>query len=106
MSETTEIQYNLTLNTEMTYNELRKLEIILMRCLSYASRLTGDENLKRGIQVLQQAITTLRTLQLTMRAVQMASGPIGWAYAATSLVGVGFSGYSMYETIVGVSSGS
>jgi hypothetical protein len=106
MSEANEIQYNLVVNTELSYNEVRKLEIILMRCLSYASRLTGSEDLKKGIQVLQTAITTLRTLQIAMRAVQLASGPIGWAYAATSVIAVGFSGYSMYETIVGSSSGA
>jgi len=105
MSAENEIQYSLTVNTELTYNQVRRLEIVLMRCLSYAEQLTGDPNLKRGIQIMQQAITTLRTLQIAMRAVQMASGPIGWAYAGTTIIAAGLSGVSMYESIVGTSSG-
>jgi hypothetical protein len=102
MSEQTEIQYNLVVNSEMTNSELRKLEIVLVRCLNYASMLTGDPNLKKGIRIMEQAIVTLRSLQIALRAVQMASGPIGWAYAATTIAAAGFSGYGIYESMVGV----
>ena len=95
----TEIQYNLSVSTELTYNEFRKLEIVLVRCLNFASRLTGDENLKKGIQVIEKTIMTLRTLQMAIRAVQAASGPIGWAYAATTVVATGF---AMYDLTTGV----
>lgn len=103
MSVQEEIQYNLTVNTELAYNEVRKLEVVLMRVLSYIERLTGGHpELAKFINIIQSAITALRTLQMAIRAVELASGPIGWAYAATSVIAVGFSGYSIYETMRGV----
>lgn len=102
-SENNEIQYSLSLNTDLTYSEVRKLETVLMRVLSYIERLTGDNpSLVKLINTIQSAITALRTLQSAIRAVEVASGPIGWAFAATSVVTAGFSGYSIYESITGV----
>ena len=93
-----EIQYSLTVNTELTYNEFRKLETVLFRVLSYIERMTGgNPELTRFINTIQATITALRTLQLAMRALQAASGPIGWAYAATSFIAVGFAGVSMLD---------
>ena len=98
MSLNEEIQYTLTVNTEMSYNNLRKLETVLMRVFNYIERFTGgDPNITKLINTVQAAIVALRTLQMAMRAVQMASGPIGWAYAATSMVAVGFAGVSMLD---------
>jgi hypothetical protein len=98
MSLTEEIQYSLTINTEVSYNNLRKLETVLMRVFSYIEKLSGgDPNLSKLINTIQAAIVALRTLQLAMRAVQAASGPIGWAYAATSFAAVGFAGLSMLD---------
>ena len=85
------IQYSLAVNTEMAYSDVRKLEIVIMRCLEYAQRLTGDENLKNGIQTIQQAITALRSLQIAIRQLEIASGPLGWALALTSAVAAGAS---------------
>lgn len=84
MSEENTIQWTLAVNTEMTYSEIRKLEITLIRTLAYAQQLTGDPNLKKGIQTIQSAVIALKTLQQTIRAVELASGPIGWAYAAVT----------------------
>lgn len=96
MSE--EIQYSLTVNTEVTYSEIRKLETVLMRVLNYIEKLTGgNPQLAKLINTVQAAIVALRTLQIAMKALQMASGPIGWAYAATSFVAVGFAGVSMLD---------
>lgn len=99
----TEIQYSLTVNTEIAYNDIRKLEIVLMRCLSFASRLTGDENLKNSLRIIEKAIMTLRTLQITIKATQLAMagsmGPLGWAYAATSMA---TSGFALYDMTTGV----
>ena len=89
MSET-EIQYNLTVTTELAYSEIRKLEITAMRVLGYIRRLTGDERLDAAITKIQQAIMAIRAMQMAMRALEMASGPIGWAFAATSIVGAAF----------------
>jgi len=100
MSE--EIQFNLTVSTELTYTEIRKLEIVLMRVLGYMEQLTGDRNLQKAINVIQATIVAIRSLQMAIRALQMASGPIGWAYAGTTVIAAGMSGYSIYESITGV----
>ena len=85
------VQYGLSVNTEVAMSDIRKLEISLIRVLGYAQRLTGDENLQKGIKTIQSAITALRTLQITIRQTEMATGPIGWLLALTSAVNSGLS---------------
>jgi hypothetical protein len=95
------IQYSLAVNTEMAYSDIRKLEIVIIRCLEYAQRLTGDQNLKNGIQTIQQTITAVRSLQIALRQLEIASGPIGWALALTSAVAAGASaGTAMSSTMI------
>jgi hypothetical protein len=91
LSADTGIAYALTVNTEMAYSDVKKLEIVLVRCLGYAERLTGDPNLKNGINTVQNAIVALKSLQQVMRMTQIASGPIGWALLATSAIAAGVS---------------
>ncbi len=98
----TEIQYSLTVNTEMTYSELRKLETVLMRVMGYVQRFSGNTDLNKFLEMIQKLIVTVRSLQMAIRALQLASGPIGWAYAATTIAGTALSGYSLYESLVGV----
>lgn len=100
MSE--EVQWSLTVNTELTYSEVRKLETVLMRVLGYLRQFSGNENLNETIMLIQRTITAIHSLQMAIRALQMASGPVGWAYAATSVVAAGLSGYSIYESMIGV----
>lgn len=103
MSDSTSLQYSLTVNTDTAYSDIRKLETIIIRCLNYAERLTGDPNLKQGMQTIQRAIVLLRTLQQTIRLTQLAlipgAGLIAGALAATSAVG---SGFAIYDTITGI----
>jgi len=83
-----EIQYSLTLNTELAYNDLRKLEITFMRIFSYLRKMTGDERIDAAMRKVQQFITLLRTAQIAMRALDVATmtNPIGIAFALTTLV--------------------
>jgi hypothetical protein len=82
--------------------DIRKLEVSMMRILSYIERLTpGNTNLANLINFIQHVITTIRTLQMAIHALEIASGPIGWLYAGTSIAAYGFSGYSMYESLRG-----
>lgn len=83
-----EIQYSLTINTELAYSDIRKLEITLMRVLGYLKTMIGDERIDRAIMKVQQFISVLRVAQIAMRAFEAATGPVGWAYAATTLVAV------------------
>ncbi len=100
MSE--EVQFSLTVNTELTYSEVRKLETVIMRILGYVERLSGSPDLQRLINVIQATITAIRSLQVALRSLELASGPIGLAFAATSVIAAGLSGYSIYESITGV----
>jgi hypothetical protein len=90
MSETHEINYLLTINAEPTYSEMRKLEIILIRNLNYIRRLAGSEQLDKIIQKIQEVIMWMRIMEMAFRAFEMAAGPLGWAYAITSIIGAGF----------------
>jgi hypothetical protein len=90
MSDNTEIQYSLVVSTELTYSELRKIEIVLIRILSYMRRFTGDERIDAALMKISQLITAVRSAQMAIRALQVASGPIGWLYAAVSIAGAAF----------------
>jgi hypothetical protein len=103
LSNSTAIQYTLTVNTELSRSEIRKLETVLMRTLNYIQLFTGgNTDINKAINMAQAAITTFRSLQIAIRAAQLASGPIGWAYMGISLAAVAMSGYSMYEGMIGV----
>lgn len=103
MSQSQTIEYTLAIAVDDSYSEIRKLETTLVRCLSLAQRLTGDENLQRGIVTLQKAIMTLRALQMAYRSVQiarMAAGdPLAWINAG-SMVATG--AMTLYDAFVGV----
>jgi hypothetical protein len=102
MSQSQTIEYTLSVNTEITSNDIRKLEMAIIRCLNIAQRLTGDENLQKGIQVIQKTIMTLRTLQMAYNALQIArmsaGDPIAWLTAGTM---VASAGATIYDSITG-----
>ncbi len=77
------------------------LEISLVRILGYVERFSGDANLNKFLSMVQRTILLVRSLQIALRALEMASGPIGWLYAGTSVVAAGMSGYSMLESMTG-----
>lgn len=70
----------------MTYSEVRKLEMTMMRVMYLVERFSGSPELNRMLQYIQKSITALRQIQMAIHAVQMAEGPIGWAYAAISVI--------------------
>jgi hypothetical protein len=83
-NETTTIDYLLTLNADMSYTELRKLEISLIRIMRLVQRFSGNENLNQAITGIEKMIMTLRILQMAIRATENAEGPLGWLFAAVS----------------------
>ena len=92
----TEIEYLLTVNAEMAYTDLRRLESSLMRIMGYISQLSGDPNIDKMMQKAQETISLVRQLQIayrTMLALEAGTlgGPIGWLYAGTMLAGIGLS---------------
>jgi hypothetical protein len=90
MSEQHSIDYLLTVNIEPSYTNLRRLELILYRNMNYLKRLTGREDVAGAVSMLQNLIMWLRMAQIALRAFQMASGPVGWAYFATTAIGLAF----------------
>lgn len=88
-SETTtqDLVITLSVNTEMTYNELRKVEMSILRILSYIRRFSGNEQIDKAIQKVMQLISAIRMAQIAIRALEIAEGPIGWIYAITTTVG-------------------
>lgn len=83
MSEKTEIEYSLLINAENAYGEIRKMEIICFRLLGMVQRFSGgDPNLQNMIAIIQKTIMWVRHLQMTIHAFEVASGPLGWVYAA------------------------
>jgi hypothetical protein len=100
-ASSTDIQLNLMLNTEMSYRDLRRLEISLLRIMRYVEQFSGNKDLNKTLQLMEKAIITARTLQIAIRAVEAASGPIGWLYAGTTVVAAGMSGMSLLENTQG-----
>lgn len=77
----------------MSYHELREVETILQRTLTLLAMATGNKDVAKAIEVFQKAITTIRALQLTIHAFQVASGPLGWILAGTSAAMFAFNAY-------------
>lgn len=89
MSEDTIVSFSLEVNVEKAYEEVRRLQTVLSRTLGLAARLTGDENLERGIRTMQRAIAIANQLRLALAALQaarMAAGdPLAWAMFGVSV---------------------
>lgn len=80
------IDYILTIDTQITYGEVRKLEMSLMRIMYLVERFSGSPELNKMLQYIQKAITALRSVQIAIRAVEAAEGPVGWLFAAVSVI--------------------
>lgn len=102
MAESTEVEYLLTINADVTFKQLQKVEAIIMRMLSFAKRLSGDENLDQLIMKLQQTISWVRSLQLAITAMQAAMIPgAGWLAAIWGGLALANSAFSAYDLVRG-----
>jgi uncharacterized protein YaaW (UPF0174 family) len=89
MSEET-VTFNLEINLEPTYSEIRKFEAVLMRSLTLLNRFTGgNATVQQTIQIIERLITTVRMLQVAIRAFEVAAGPLGWAYFGVTALSTG-----------------
>lgn len=81
MSEET-VTFNLEINIEPTYGNVRRLEAMAMRALSHLEKagVVTDEQTKRKINELQTIITLARMAQIVYRTAMLGT-PLGWAYA-------------------------
>jgi len=76
------VSFSLEVNVEKAYEDVRRLQTVLSRSLSFVTRLSGDENLDRFAAKCQEAIAVANKLRLALAALQaarMAAGdPIAW----------------------------
>ncbi|MCJ7431099.1 hypothetical protein MUO83_07830 [Candidatus Bathyarchaeota archaeon] len=73
----------------LSYLEVRQVEMSLIRIGNLVSRMSGSPDVDNFIRKVNTAIMTVRALQIAMHALEVASGPIGWLYAATTIIGFG-----------------
>lgn len=86
-----DVTFHLTVDTTKALHQIRMLETLLNRTLSLMRRFGLPEDVEKGIMEVQRLIAALNALRLTILAVQAASGPIGWAFAAVGAVGTAIS---------------
>lgn len=97
--DTRTIEYLITANIEPGYTELRKLEMSLMRILTYIKRFCGNEQIDKAIDKIQVLITAIRAAQIAIRALEAAEGPVGWIYAATTTIGAVITGLTAVQEL-------
>ena len=97
MSEETAI-FNLELNVEQALSEVRRLETLVVRTLGLVKRFGLPEDINSAISLIQRMTMTIRILHTAMIALQVASGPIGWALAAVGITAAAITAYDVaYE---------
>ena len=70
----------------MGYHELREIETIINRTLTAIEHATGSKEIAAAINKLQQFISMVRMAQMTWRAFELATGPLGWIMFGTSVL--------------------
>ena len=84
--ETLELQVE---STKMSYHDLRIVEMSIIRIGNALEKMTGSKEVSQAINTLNRLIFTVRSLQIAMHALDIAAGPIGWLYAAATIIGFG-----------------
>jgi hypothetical protein len=85
----------------MSYHQLREMETLLHRVLYMIEQSSGgDPNIQKYCEEISRLLTLIRMTQMAIMALEAASGPIGWALAAS---GVAMTIYTAYETARGFS---
>jgi len=93
MSEET-VTFNLELNVEQAYSEIRKYETAMYRVLGLMNRAGLPEDVKDAIMLIQQLVMTTRLLQTAIAAlnVSMMTSPAGVVLGGVGIMMAGVSG--------------
>lgn len=79
------VSFSYEVNIEKAYEDVRRLQTLLYRTLALVRRLGLPEDIEQGIIRIQNMISWLNTLRLTLAALEAASGPLGWAMFGVTL---------------------
>jgi len=85
MSEAYPVSFDLEINVEETYADIRKVQMVLYRTLGLLRRFGVGEDVEKNIIKLQRLIMIMNQARLTMIALQAGSVPIGWAMLGVSV---------------------
>ena len=84
-----QVQFSLILNVEDALTQLNKVKTVLYQSLGIMRRLTGDENIQKGIANTQRLISILNQARIAAIALRSAlflgGGPLGLALAGVSI---------------------
>lgn len=93
------IQYTLTILTGELEENSAKLEASLIRLAGYLQRMTGSEDIRKFLNLVQDAMTSVRSMQQTIQLFYAASGPFGWLLAGVSALGTAFAVTSVVQDV-------
>jgi len=91
MSEEHTVSFSLELNVEPSVRKLRRVQALVFKIAGLLRR-TGllPKEIDETFAKLQQFITLANQARLAWIALQAATGPIGWGFAAVSLTTTAF----------------
>lgn len=83
------VAFSLILNVENVLTQMNKVKTVLYQSLGIMRRLTGDENIQKGIANTQRLISILNQARIAAIALRAAlflgAGPLGLALAGVSV---------------------
>jgi len=81
------------LDVEMSYHDIREIEIAMIRIGSALERMTGSKEVKAAISECNRLIWTIRMTMIAINALSVAEGPVGWLYSGATALALGVMGY-------------
>ena len=93
------ITFDLAVNVERAIDNCKRVESLVFRTISLMRRIGLPENIDEAIAKVVHLAAVLNSLAAAMTAVQAASGPYGWAFAAVGLAATGISMWSFIDSV-------
>jgi len=89
VSDNEEVAFSLILNVTDALTQLNKVKTVIYQSLGLVRRLTGDENIQKGIANTQRLVAILNQARIAAIALRSAlflgTGPLGAALAGVSV---------------------
>lgn len=95
------VTFNLEINVEQAYSEMRKLELVFYRYLSLARRAGLPEDISQAFGIIQRQIMFVRMLQTSLIALNLALSAGSPAGVLLALGGFAVASVSMVDTLAG-----